>query len=99
MARVPKKLQGVLWSRDVSMLDKDKDKNYLIHQVLMYGSLEDIKWLKRTYTKDEIKQVFIQDPRKVYTKSSYNFIKNYLLKIKEKLPESKYVKTAPRNIR
>lgn len=97
--RVPKRLQGILWSRDVSSLDKNKDKNYIVHQILMYGSLEDFNWLKKTYSEDEIREVFIKSPRKVYTGSSYNFIKNYLLGIKEKLPESRYVKTTPRNIK
>ncbi len=99
MSKVPKSLQGILWSRDVKKLDTKRDKNYIIHQVLMYGSLPQIKWLKKVYSKSEIKDTFIRAPRKIYTKSSYNFVKNYLLEIDKKLFEHSYVKTTPRNIR
>ena len=99
VVKIPNKLQGVLWSRDVSSLDIQKDKNYIIHQVLMYGSLEDIEWLKTIYSDIEIKEAFSNHPRKVYTKPAYNFIKNYLLGISKPLSEQKYVKTTPRDIR
>ena len=98
MTMVPKTLQAVLWSRNVSKLDIKRDKNYIIHQVLMYGSLEDIKWLKKTYKPGDIKKEFIQKPRKLYTIPAYNFIKQYLLGINKSLQEDRYVKTTPRNI-
>ena len=96
---VPKQLQGVLWSRDISHLDLQGDKNYIIHQILNYGNLEQIAWLKRVYSKEEIKKEFISKPRKLYTSSAFNFTKNYLLGIDRKLHEDDYVKDLPRNIR
>ena len=100
MSRVPKKLQGVLWSRDVSSLDKEKDKNYIIHQILAYGTWDDLKWLFKTYKDDEIRDVFKKYPSKDYSEKSYNFIKNILLDIKRsEVDEKLYVKTYPRVIR
>ncbi len=96
---VPKDLQGVLWSRDISSVDLKKDKNYIIHQVLMYGTLEQIKWLEKVYTKKEIKSEFVRNPRKLYTRSAFNFIKNYILGINKSLPPAYYVKDLHRNIR
>jgi len=55
MSKIPRNLQSVLWSRDISNLDLQRDKNYIVHQVLMYGSLKDISWLKQTYKKTTLK--------------------------------------------
>ena len=93
MKNILPNLQGVLWSKNVSNLDLQQDKNYIIHQVLMYGSLDHIKWLRSVYSNAEIKEVFIEKPKKIYTPQAFNLIKNYLLKIKINLSEKNYVKT------
>lgn len=100
MAKVTKRFQGVLWSRDVSSLDKEKDKNYIIHQVLAYGTWEHLKWLFKTYKEEDIHDVFQKYPSKDYTEKSYNFVTNILLGIKKGEVDNKlYVKTYPRVIR
>lgn len=88
-----KKSQGIFWSKDVSTLDFKKDKEYIIHQILQYGSLDQINWLKSIYSKDEIRKIFVKNPKKIYDPRSFNFIRHYLLNIKENLDSSKYVKT------
>jgi hypothetical protein len=90
---LPANLQGVFWSRKVSSLDLQKDKVYIIHQVLMYGSLDQIKWLKSVYPDIEIKNVFVRYPQRIYTAPAFNFVKNYILSIPDSLPKEKYVKT------
>lgn len=100
MIKVPTRLQGILWSRDVSSLDRDKDKNYIIHQVLAYGTWDHLKWLFKTYKDDEIRDVFRKYPSKDYSEKSYNFVKSILLDIKKcGVDEKLYVKTYPRVIR
>lgn len=89
---IPTDFQGVLWSRDVSSLDLQEDKNYIIHQVLMYGSLDQINWLKSVYRIGEMKEVFLGHPRRIYTPQAFNFVKNYLLGIKAELSEEKYAR-------
>jgi hypothetical protein len=96
---VPNGLQGILWSTDIKKLDLQKDKSYIIHRVLTYGDLEQINWLKEVYSKDEIKDIFINKPQKLYTKSSFNFIKNYVLGIDQKLERDHYDKNLHRNTR
>jgi len=92
--KIPKSLQGVLWSKDVFSLDAQKDKSYIVHQILMYGNFEDIRWLFKTYPEDEIKKVFIKNPRKVYTKEAFHYIKDYVLGLEpQKLPKDDYVNT------
>lgn len=76
---VPKRLQAILWSADVNSLDLDRDKHYIIHQVLIYGTLKEIRWLFHTYSKSEVINVFLKRPAKLYPYKIYAFVKNYLL--------------------
>jgi hypothetical protein len=90
----PKKLQGVLWSCSVEKLDLEKDKAYIINQVLMFGGFEELRWLLSVYPKKTIRNVFINNPLKVYTRSGFNFIKNFVLGLKDlKLSPRNYVNT------
>ena len=94
MSQIPNNLQGILWSSPVSKLDPRKNKEYIIHQVLMFGKLEDIQWLFNTYSRDQIEKVFLTKPHKVYTKPALNFINKIVLKLNENdLPIEKYVNT------
>jgi hypothetical protein len=98
--KVPKSLQGILWSVDINDLDLNKNKSYIINQILNLGVLAELKWLFKTYPTSVIKKVFIEKPAKIYRPSSFNFCKNILLGLENKnLSADKYVKTLPRNIR
>lgn len=76
---IPQKLQAILWSTDVNRLDLEQDKNYIIHQVLIYGTLAEIRWLFQTYSKSQVIKVFLKRPAKLYPLRIYSFVKNYLL--------------------
>ncbi len=92
--KIPESFQGILWSRDVKKLSLKRDKVYIIHQVLSYGTLEQIRWLIKIYGKKEIGKVFEEAPMKVYRPSTFNFIKNIILDLKRKtIPSEKYVTT------
>lgn len=86
--------QGILWSKDLKKLDLKKDKIYLIHQTLAFGSLKEIFWLFKKFSKKEINDIFIKYPQKIYTSSSFNFAKNILLSLKNNLNEKEYLKTS-----
>ena len=89
--------QAVLWSKDVKNLDPQRDKNYIIHQVLRYGSLAEIKALKKFYGEAEVAQVFAGKPLKIYSPATFNFVKNYLLSLSgHQIDETKYLTTTPR---
>lgn len=99
MNKVPKRLQSILWSTDVRLLDLERDKNYIIHQTLSYGRLGDIRWLFQTYPKDEIKKVFTRIPYKDYTASRFYFVRKYLLGLAgASFDERRYVKNTPRRL-
>jgi len=91
--KIPKELQGILWSRRLESLDLQRDKGYIIHQVLAYGSLEQVKWLFKVYSQKEASRVFLQRPKKLYTSQAFNFVKNYLLPLEKKVVKPElYVK-------
>lgn len=94
MSRIPKRLQGILWSSPISKLGLDKHKVYIIHQVLMYGDFKQIRWLFDTYTKEQIKKVFLTKPQKIYTKPALNYVNRFILGLdSNELPVDKYVNT------
>lgn len=87
--------QGILWSKDIKNIDFKGDKIYIIHQVLSYGKIEQIKYLFEIYKPREIMDVFISHPKRIYSPAVFNFIKNFILGLKNKnLPLNKYVKTS-----
>ena len=89
--KIPRSLQGVLWSAPIEAWDIEKHKTEIIHRVLRYGSLKDIKWLKAQLPKEVIKSSFVKNPRKIYSNQTYNFIKNIVLGIRTKLDEKRYI--------
>ena len=75
-------------------LDLERDKAYIIHQVLMYGGFKEIRGLFKIYPIAVIRNVFVNRPMKVYTKTGFNYIKNFVLNLqKASLPVNKYVNT------
>src|SRR3989344_168357 len=96
---IPQSLQGVLWSKSVAKLDTQRDKNYIIHQILAYGGWTDLGWLLRVYPKSEIITEFVNRPTKDYQPEAFNFVKNLLLGIKQPLDVRRYDRTTPRLIR
>ncbi|PIP57871.1 hypothetical protein COX03_00750 [Candidatus Woesebacteria bacterium CG22_combo_CG10-13_8_21_14_all_39_10] len=100
MSKIPKNLQGILWSRNINSLDLQKDKNYIVHQILAYGGWDHLTWLLDNYKLDKIKDVFTQHPAKDYDERSFNFIQKILLKIPNAdIDKRYYVKTYPRIIK
>lgn len=92
MSQIPSSLQSILWSVDVKHLEPDRDKGYIIHQVLNYGSFVDLRWLLQTYSKNDIIDVFVNQPSKTYPKPVFQFVKNYILGLKNRsLDENAYI--------
>lgn len=90
--KVPKNLAPILWSADIDQLDLQKDKGYIIHQVLIFGTMEEIAWLFKIYSKREIAEVFFSKPYKNYPRNIFYFVKNYLLGCQgKKVREEAYV--------
>jgi len=98
--KLPEFLKMYFWSVDFSQLDADRDKDYIIHQILALGDLKAIKWLVKFYGKETIKKTFLKKPAKIYRPSTFNFIKNIFLNLqKTKFNLRRYVINTPRDIR
>ncbi len=94
MKKIPSNLQSFLWSKSVERLDKERDKVYVIHQILSYGDLKELRQLFKIYDQKEIKEIFIKYPKRIYQPSVFYFVKNFILGLKNKrLREQDYVKT------
>lgn len=93
MKKIPRTFQPFLWSKNVGKMDRDRDKIYIIHQILSYGDLKELRRLFRIYDRKEVGEVFIKFPKKIYQPSVFYFVKNFILELKNrKLKEGDYVK-------
>jgi len=93
MGKIPSALQPFLWSKNIEKLDRNRDKIYIIHQILSYGDFKELRWLLRIYDDKEVREVFTKYPKKIYQPSVFYFIKNFILKLKNKrLKEDDYVR-------
>lgn len=61
--KLPEFLKPVLWSYNLSRLDKDDDWQLIISQGLNYGSDNVVEWIKANYTDAQIKEV-VSHPRR-----------------------------------
>lgn len=70
-----------------------------IQQILAYGTLEEIEELKNKIGAEKLKKIFLGYPAKIYRPESLNFIRKFVLDIKELIDERKYLKDSLRNTR
>lgn len=70
-----------------------------IHQILMFGKLSEIQSLKKTLGESIIRELFLNNPKKVYTAAALNFVKNFILKLTAPIDDQQYLKYTPRVIR
>ncbi len=90
--KFPMGLQAVLWSLNVSSLDMTRDRGYIIHQVLAYGSAAHIRWLLKTYPGTTIRAEVKNHPHRIYSKPAFNFLQQILFPTLT-LNRNRYVKT------
>ncbi|OGK08589.1 hypothetical protein A2767_00650 [Candidatus Roizmanbacteria bacterium RIFCSPHIGHO2_01_FULL_35_10] len=78
-----------MWLADVSKLDFQRDKYYIIHQIFSYGVIDDIVWIFKNYSKKEIIETFKQN-FKDYRKPRFYFIKDSVLGLNSWFPDERY---------
>lgn len=54
---MPDELKKYFWDTNFKELDIKNNKQYIISRLYCYGDLKAIKWIKDTYTFEEIKEV------------------------------------------
>lgn len=56
---MPEELKKYFWDTQFKILDKEKNKRYIISRLYCYGDLKAIKWVKDNYKEEDIKDVAI----------------------------------------
>lgn len=85
-------MQGCSWyNNNLSLSSPD-----VIHQVLAFGTLHDLQALKKKLGANRLREIFLNNPKKIYNPRLLNFIKNYFLDINEPINDNKYLKSTPR---
>ena len=95
--KLPRFLQSVLWSYDLSKLDAKEDKETIITQVLNYGDWKDLKWLYSDYSEDEIRKVVKRPRRGLWFEKVLNFWEIMLgIRVPKKIREKAIFNINPR---
>jgi hypothetical protein len=82
--KIPKRMKWLFWSYDIESLNLKRDKDYIIPQVLNYGTWDDLKWLFKVYSREEIKEVIKNPRRGVWFRKVLNFwTKIFNIKLKK----------------
>lgn len=76
-------IKRLFWDVDRESVDAKKDQFYIISRIIDYGNLRDIKWMRGTYTDEEIKEVICK--RRGISKKSVYFWAAYYKIPKEKI--------------
>lgn len=50
----------LFWDTDISNLDINKHKRYIIERILQFGNMDDYNWMRENYSKNEIKNVIME---------------------------------------
>jgi hypothetical protein len=80
---IPEEIKKFLWSYDIQSMDIEADKKIVIFNILNYGDFASMKWLFRTYTKEDIIHNANDFPETSWNKKSLNLWK-VILGIKPK---------------
>ncbi|TAN57275.1 hypothetical protein EPN15_04830 [Patescibacteria group bacterium] len=83
---IPRKMQSALWSYDLRSLNSKRHKNLIITQVLNFGTWEQVQWLLKHYTKNDLRNAIKQPSRGIWRPDSLNY---WMLILDVKLPKSK----------
>lgn len=67
---IPVRIKRLFWDVDRDSIDIEKHKFYIIKRIIEYGDLEDVSWMKNTYSEDEIAEV-IKKSKGLSRKTAY----------------------------
>ena len=56
---MPVEFKKYFWDTDFEKLDLKRNRRFIITRLYCYGDLKAIRWVKNTYTEDEIKDVAV----------------------------------------
>jgi len=95
---IPASRAHLFWSQNIQKLDSVRDRPYIVHQTLAFGTLDDLAWLGSLYPVSAIRQTFVNAPIKIYSRAAYHFAKKLLSIADDEAPVERYDKTLLRDI-
>ncbi|MBU2595311.1 hypothetical protein KJ713_00545 [Patescibacteria group bacterium] len=90
MKRNINQFNNLFWFLPEKNLDQERDKNLIIHQVLSYGTMDDLRLLFKIYGRQTIKQEFLRSKLGLYYPNILEFV-CFILGVKN-LDKDKYLK-------
>lgn len=69
---IPKEFKKYFWDTDFDSLDIQKNKKYIISRLYNFGDIKEIKWLKKVYSSEDIREVALK------SRSLKPIVANYL---------------------
>ncbi len=90
MDKLKKINQFLFWDINLKKIDPEKNKNFIIHRILSYGTMDDIRELFKIYNKETIKKEFLKAQPGIYYPNILKLCQ-HLLGIKE-IDKDKYLK-------
>lgn len=72
---LPKAFNKYFWDTNTTELSPGKNKTYMIERLLELGDLEELEWVNKNFSKQEVKKT-IQDSRRITPKTG-NFFSIY----------------------
>jgi len=88
--KIPKSFAPLFWFLDYKKLDPGEDKHLIIHQVLSYGTMDDLRELLKIYGFKTVRNEFKKPKAGLYQPKILAFCQ-YILGVK-KLDKQKYLK-------
>jgi hypothetical protein len=92
MDLIPERVKRLFWDVDKETVDLKLHRSYIVLRIMDYGNMDDVKWMLKTYSDEEIIEV-VKKRRGLTRKSAY-FWSTYLkipieevASLKTKLPE------------
>jgi hypothetical protein len=73
-SHLPGKLRPLFWSYDFKKLSSAKSPNLILNQVLNYGDLKDLNWLKEKFGLSAIRHFLSRAPEGSFPQATLRFI-------------------------
>jgi hypothetical protein len=67
---IPERIGKLFWDVDRNAVDLKRHRSYIIKRIMDYGNTEEVKWMLKTYSSEELIEV-VKKGRGLSRKSAY----------------------------
>jgi hypothetical protein len=73
--KLPSNLRKYFWDVDFEKLNLKDNRVFILERLLNYGTFDTFKWIFRSYTSNEVKDLIVRRGINSFSKNSYYFWK------------------------